>query len=94
MGCDGIHSTTRKLLLGAEHPAAHPSYSHKKIFRGLAPIAAVVDALGVDKAHNYIMHLGPDAHTLSFPVCLTPFSNYYIKRWKWLTQRPTFSTTR
>ncbi|EAQ86391.1 hypothetical protein CHGG_07644 [Chaetomium globosum CBS 148.51] len=68
IGCDGIHSTTRKLLLGADHPASHPTYSHKKIFRGLAPINAVANALGVDKAHDYIMHLGPNAHTLSFPV--------------------------
>ncbi|KAH6641049.1 hypothetical protein F5144DRAFT_590430 [Chaetomium tenue] len=68
IGCDGIHSATRKLLLGPDHPASHPSYAHVKIFRGFAPMNAVSKALGVDKAHDYIPHLGPDAHTITFPV--------------------------
>ncbi|KAK3297386.1 uncharacterized protein B0H64DRAFT_440856 [Chaetomium fimeti] len=68
IGCDGIHSATRKLLLGPDHPAANPSYTHKKVFRGLAPFDGVVAALGNEKAHDYLSHLGPDAHMLSFPI--------------------------
>jgi 2-polyprenyl-6-methoxyphenol hydroxylase-like FAD-dependent oxidoreductase len=68
IGCDGINSATRKLLLGADHPAANPCYSHKSIFRALVPLPKALDILGPEKALKYCSHLGPDAHVLSFPV--------------------------
>lgn len=68
IGCDGIHSATRKLLLGADHPAAKPGYTHKIVFRAIVPFPGAVDALGADKANDYCLHLGPDAHMISFPV--------------------------
>jgi salicylate hydroxylase len=68
IGCDGIHSVTRKLLLGKEHPASNPSYTHKTVFRALVPFPGAIAALGADKASDYCLHLGPDAHMISFPV--------------------------
>lgn len=68
IGCDGIHSATRKLLLGREHPASSPGYTHKNVFRALVPFSGAVAALGADKAGDYCLHLGPNAHMISFPV--------------------------
>ncbi|OIW25916.1 FAD/NAD(P)-binding domain-containing protein [Coniochaeta ligniaria NRRL 30616] len=67
IGCDGVHSTTRKLLLGAD-PAAKASYSHKMVYRAFVPMSGAVTALGADKANVQCFHLGPDAHMVSFPV--------------------------
>ncbi|KAK3304865.1 uncharacterized protein B0T15DRAFT_437576 [Chaetomium strumarium] len=78
IGCDGIHSATRKLLLGADHPATKPSYSHKKFFRAIVPFPGAVAALGPDKAHDYCIHLGPDAHMISFPVNNAAMYNIFL----------------
>lgn len=68
IGCDGIRSRVRQLLVGAEHPAAQPSYTRKVAFRGLIPMEKAIAALGRDKALNQCMHMGPGAHVLNFPV--------------------------
>ncbi|KAL9619495.1 MAG: hypothetical protein Q9160_005858 [Pyrenula sp. 1 TL-2023] len=66
IGCDGVYSTTRKLLLGAD-PAAKAKYSHKMVYRALAPMPGAVAALGAAKATVQCLHLGHDAHMVSFP---------------------------
>src|SRR6201999_827615 len=38
IGCDGIKSRVRELLLGEGNPASYPHYSHKVAFRGLIPM--------------------------------------------------------
>lgn len=68
IACDGVHSTARKVLLGADHPAANARYSRKAVYRALVPMPAAIDALGTEKAHVQITHCGPDAHIVSFPV--------------------------
>lgn len=78
IGCDGIHSATRKLLLGADHPASKPSYTHKTVFRAIVPFADAVAALGSDKANDYCLHLGPDAHMISFPVNNNQMYNVFL----------------
>ena len=71
VGCDGIHSRTRQLVLGEDHAAARATYSHKVAYRAVVPIDGGVEALGADKANNQCAHLGPDGHTVSFPVSTT-----------------------
>ncbi|KAF3766612.1 putative salicylate hydroxylase [Cryphonectria parasitica EP155] len=44
------------------------SYTHKFAFRGLVPMDIARATLGEDKTTTRIMYLGPDAHTLTFPV--------------------------
>lgn len=66
--CDGIHSKARRLLLGEDNPASRPGFAHKVAYRAVIPIADAVSALGEDKANNQCAHLGPGAHTLSFPA--------------------------
>ncbi|KAL5095521.1 hypothetical protein Trisim1_000292 [Trichoderma cf. simile WF8] len=68
LGCDGIHSTTRKTLLGAHHPATRPSYTHTVAYRTMVPIDAGIAALGEDKARKACMHCGPNANMMSYPV--------------------------
>jgi 2-polyprenyl-6-methoxyphenol hydroxylase-like FAD-dependent oxidoreductase len=45
-----------------------PSYSHKYAIRGLVPMEKARAALGIFKTSNRVMHCGPDAHALTFPV--------------------------
>ncbi|KAI0124995.1 putative salicylate hydroxylase [Xylariales sp. AK1849] len=68
IGCDGIHSTTRELLFGLDHPASRPSFSHTVAYRTMVPMMAGIDALGKDKAMSACMHCGPDVNMMSYPV--------------------------
>ncbi|KAI1502216.1 hypothetical protein F5X99DRAFT_427610 [Biscogniauxia marginata] len=68
IGCDGIKSRVRQLLLGEDNPAAYPGYAHQVAFRGLIQMDKAVAALGEEKALNQCMHMGPKGHVLNFPV--------------------------
>ena len=46
LGCDGIHSVTRKVLLGADHPASRAGFSHFVAYRTMVPIDVGIKALG------------------------------------------------
>jgi len=78
IGCDGIHSRTRQLLLGSDNPASNATFSHKVVYRALIPIANGVRALGEDKANNQCAHMGPDANIVSFPVARWTLLNVFI----------------
>ena len=58
----------RALLLGQDHPSCKPSYSHKYAIRSLVPMDKARAALGTFKTSNRVMHCGPNAHALTFPV--------------------------
>lgn len=75
LGCDGLRSRLRQLVLGHENPASHPSYSHKFAFRGLIPMQKAREALGEDKSSTRYMHLGPGGHVLTFPVAMGAILN-------------------
>lgn len=62
-------------MLGEKHPASYPSYTHKFAFRGLIPMDRARAALGDDKASTRFMHLGPNAHALTFPVAMGTVMN-------------------
>ncbi|KAM5383377.1 hypothetical protein ACJZ2D_002070 [Fusarium nematophilum] len=68
VGCDGIRSRVREMVVGADHPSVHPSYSHKYAYRGLVPMDKAIEAIGEERARNACMHMGPDGHVLTFPV--------------------------
>jgi salicylate hydroxylase len=73
-GCDGIHSTTRKVLLGADHPASQPGFTHIVAYRTMVPIDVGIAALGEKVANSGCMHCGPNTCLMSYPVrrYLTP----------------------
>ncbi|KAL5342470.1 hypothetical protein BJX70DRAFT_355896 [Aspergillus crustosus] len=68
LGCDGIHSTTRKVMLGAEHPAAGAGFSHTVAYRTMVPIDVGVAALGKRVTQRPCNFLGPNADLLVYPV--------------------------
>ncbi|KAF4962591.1 hypothetical protein FSARC_9369 [Fusarium sarcochroum] len=68
IGCDGIGSRVRKIIVGENHPSARPGYSHKYAYRGLVPMDKAIEAVGEERARNACMHMGPDGHVLTFQV--------------------------
>src|SRR5690349_16577971 len=75
IGCDGIRSKVRQYILGEDDPASYAHYSHKYAVRGLIPMKDAVAALGEFKPSTRFMHLGPEAHILTFPVGFGSFLN-------------------
>ncbi|KAJ9133367.1 FAD/NAD(P)-binding domain-containing protein [Pleurostoma richardsiae] len=68
LGCDGIKSRTREVMVGKDSPQAKCRYSHKYAWRGLIPIEDAINALGPEKGQNTGLWMGPDHHVLTFPV--------------------------
>ena len=68
VGCDGIKSRVRAVLLGAESSAAHARFTGKYAYRGLIPMTKAVAALGDELARNSQMYLGYGGHLLTFPI--------------------------
>lgn len=57
VGCDGIKSRVRQLIVGADHPSAYPTYTHKYAYRGLVPMDKAVEVVGEERAKNACMHV-------------------------------------
>jgi salicylate hydroxylase len=68
VGCDGIRSRVRQLILGVNDPASYPTYTHKYAFRGLVPMSLAQPILGTEKTQTRHMYLGRNGHALTFPV--------------------------
>jgi salicylate hydroxylase len=68
IGCDGMKSVTRKIVLGQDHPAANPVFSKKYAYRGLIPMDKAVQLLGEEEAQNSQMYFGYHGHILTFPI--------------------------
>ncbi|KAF1351867.1 hypothetical protein BDV97DRAFT_375891 [Delphinella strobiligena] len=64
IGCDGVKSQIRKILLGPDHPARSPQFTGKYCYRGLIPMHKAVDMIGDEFARNSQMY----GHILTFPV--------------------------
>ncbi|CAI7670059.1 unnamed protein product [Penicillium bialowiezense] len=75
LGCDGLRSRVRGHVLGVDHPAVCPSYTHKFAFRGVVPMDDAVEAIGKEKSLTRFMHLGPGCHVLTFPVSMCTLLN-------------------
>lgn len=75
VGCDGIKSRTREIVLGQEHSAAKCVYTYKYAYRGLIPMEDAIGALGEEKAMNSCIWVSvargllPSAHFCS-PISL------------------------
>jgi salicylate hydroxylase len=57
IGCDGIKSKVRQIIVGKDHPSAKPSYTHKYAYRGLAAMDEAIKAVGEELAVNACMHV-------------------------------------
>lgn len=68
IGCDGVKSRTRQILLGETHPATYPMFTGKYAYRGLIPMDKAASAIGDERARNSQMYLGQHGHILTFPI--------------------------
>lgn len=68
IGCDGIKSRTRQILLGKDHAAANAVFTGKYAYRGLIPMEKAVEAVGDELARNSQMYIGRHGHILTFPI--------------------------
>lgn len=79
VGCDGIHSRVRQLILRPLlpskeleaielPPSAYPGYTQKFCFRALAPMAAAIESIGEHKSMTRFMYIGPGQHVITYPV--------------------------
>ncbi|KAI1634616.1 hypothetical protein F4809DRAFT_651714 [Biscogniauxia mediterranea] len=78
IGCDGIHSRVRQLILGEANPASYPSYTHKYCFRALVPMDRAREALGEARTVQRFMYNGPDAHCIIYPVAMGKLLNVLL----------------
>ncbi|KAK7952311.1 protein toxd [Apiospora aurea] len=65
IGCDGIRSRVRDILVGKEYAA---SYTHKFCFRGLVPMEKAYEHIRKYRASTRFMYNGPNAHSITYPV--------------------------
>jgi salicylate hydroxylase len=68
IGCDGVKSRTRQILLGEKSEVLNPSFTHKYAYRGLIPMDKAVQAVGGPLARNSQMYMGHHGHVLTFPI--------------------------
>ena len=68
VGCDGIKSQVRLLLLGKDSLAARAQFTGKYAYRGLIPMDKAVGLLGDELARNSQMYFGYHGHMLTFPI--------------------------
>jgi len=66
IGCDGIKSRTREIVLGKED--ARPVYSGKYVYRGTAPLPDVLQNLGDEELTTPQMYCGHKGHLFTFPI--------------------------
>lgn len=55
IGCDGIKSRVRHILVGEDSLMANHVYTHKYAYRGLIDMDVAVDAIGEERAKNAVM---------------------------------------
>lgn len=65
VGCDGIKSSTRKLIHGLD---AEPEFSGYVGYRAMAPREAVEKVLGKELAGTGNLYLCPSGHAVAYPV--------------------------
>ncbi|KAL2850295.1 hypothetical protein BJY01DRAFT_209990 [Aspergillus pseudoustus] len=78
IGCDGIKSRTRQIMLGEDDPAALPGFTHMVAYRAVIPLDAVVAAMGEDKGYSHCLHVGPGAYTVTYPIANNTLSNMIL----------------
>jgi salicylate hydroxylase len=68
IGCDGVKSRMRKILLGKNASESTATFSGKYAYRGLIPMPKAVELLGEELASNAQIYTGYNGHLLTFPI--------------------------
>jgi salicylate hydroxylase len=55
IGCDGIKSKVRKIMVGEKSEMAGHTYTHKYAYRGLIEMGKAVEAVGEERAKNAVL---------------------------------------
>ncbi|KAK1997145.1 FAD/NAD(P)-binding domain-containing protein [Colletotrichum falcatum] len=80
IGCDGVKSHTRGIVVGHDHPSVRCTYSHKYAYRGLIPMPRAVEILGAERASTFGLWVSHDVHFVSYPVSRGTMLNIVIHR--------------
>jgi len=67
VGCDGIRSACRQILLGEDEKSAHAVYSGKYAYRKVVQMRKAIEAAGPD-VENRQIYLGKGRHVLTFAI--------------------------
>ncbi|KAL2808464.1 hypothetical protein BJX63DRAFT_424565 [Aspergillus granulosus] len=78
IGCDGIKSRTRQVMIGESDPAALPGFTKMVAYRAVIPLEAVVAAMGEDKGYSHCLHVGPGAYTVTYPIANNTLTNMIL----------------
>ena len=68
IGCDGIRSRVRQVLLGKKTPTEDCCFTGKYAFRGLVPMSEAKSIIGDKLAGNSQMYLGHGGSVLTYPI--------------------------
>jgi salicylate hydroxylase len=68
VGCDGVRSQVRQILLGKETEIQDLNFSGKYAYRGLIPMEKAVLAVGDYFARNAQMYLGSGSYVFHYPI--------------------------
>ncbi|KAF2648605.1 FAD/NAD(P)-binding domain-containing protein [Lophiostoma macrostomum CBS 122681] len=68
IGCDGIKSITRQVVLGKDNLATKAVFSGKYAYRGLIDMDKAIELVGEEQAQNAQMYFGYHGHVLTFPI--------------------------
>jgi salicylate hydroxylase len=68
VGCDGIRSVMRKVLLGDEHPASKAVFTNMCVYRGLIGMSSAISTVGEELAINSQIYMGKDASVVTYPI--------------------------
>ena len=81
LGCDGIHSPTRRCVLGPSDPAATAAYVGARVYRAVVPMEAARAALGEDIRPAGENYFGKDGGVIGFPIAGNTLYNIAVTRW-------------
>ncbi|CZR59965.1 related to salicylate 1-monooxygenase [Phialocephala subalpina] len=68
VGCDGIRSVVRELLLGKDDQASRAIFSGMYCYRGLLDMQAAIDAVGGELSLNSQVYMGKDGDVVTYPI--------------------------
>ncbi|KAK1598470.1 uncharacterized protein LY79DRAFT_539239 [Colletotrichum navitas] len=80
IGCDGIKSQIRGIVVGRDHPSAKCTYSHKYAYRGLVPMSQAIEILGAERAGTFGLWVSHDVNLVSYPVARSTMLNVVVHR--------------
>ncbi|ORY00960.1 salicylate hydroxylase-like protein [Clohesyomyces aquaticus] len=94
IGCDGIKSRTREIVLGKQE--AQAVFSGKYAYRGLIPMQKAKEILGELEPTTPQMYVGYSGHVLTFPIARGTIMNVvaFSSRSEWKDPNWVVQTTR